>query len=727
MAIESTIVPFSAAGPSRPAGLDTGLLALVQIAAHYRVGADPGALVHELGLAGRRAAGKDLVRAAAIVGLKARLLTGKPADDLKTVPSPAILGMSDGRYFVFFRLPDGTMMLRDPLDAHARRIAMEEICESWGGEIILVARRASLDEVVKRFEFRWFLEAVWRYRRPLSNVLIASFFVQLFALVTPLFFQVVIDKVLVHKSLNTLYVVTAGLVLLGLFDAILQYLRSYALYHTSSRIDVELGASAFSRLLSLPLAYFETRPAGWTVTRLREIETVRTFLTGQALTSLLDLLFTILFVTFLFTYSTTLAIVVVFSIPIYVLVAALIRPLLRDRIKEKFNRSSANQQFLVETVVGAPTLKAAAVEPLMQDQWQDNLAAYVKTSFDAVMLGAVGQNMIQYVNKLTTAMILLFGAQEVISGDMTVGELIAFNMIANQLTTPILRLSQLWQDFQQMQISVERLGDILNCPPEQHAQTVARLPQSEIRGAITFENVAFRYRPGTPEVLKDITLEIPVGQVVGIVGPSGSGKSTLTKLIQRLYLPEQGRITIDGVDIAEVHPAWLRRQIGVVLQENLLFNRTIHDNIALSVPNMSRERVVTVAKLAGADEFIRALPQGYDTRVEERGANLSGGQRQRIAIARALAVNPRVLILDEATSALDYESERIVQANMKEIVRGRTVVVVAHRLAAVRDCDRIIALEDGEITEDGTHEQLLRRRSGLYARLWALQSAAAGG
>jgi subfamily B ATP-binding cassette protein HlyB/CyaB len=726
MATDVANIAFLPGVSARTASLDTGLLSLALAGAHHRIAVDPNALAHELGLAGTRAGSEDLVRAANLVGLKARLIKRMPLERLKTAPRPIVLKMRDSRFFVLNRLADGTDTLRDPLAPIPRPAIFDELAEEWDGEAILVTRQAALSDVVRKFEFRWFLEAVWRYRGPLSHVLIASFFVQLFALVSPLFFQVVVDKVLVHQSTSTLYVVVTALVLIGLFDVGLQYLRSYALYHTSSRVDVELGSQVFSRLMKLPLAYFETRPAGWTVSRLREIETIRQFLTGQALTSSLDLLFTLLFIIFLFTYSVTLTIVVIISIPLYILIAMVIRPVLRDRINEKFNRNATNQQFLVETVVGAPTLKSAAVEPLIQEQWEDKLAGYVKTSFNAVMLGTIGQNAIQYVSKLVTAMIILFGAQEVISGDMTVGELIAFNMIAGQLVQPILRLSQLWQDFQQIQISITRLGDILNCPTELHAGSVARLPQSEIRGAIAFENVVFRYRPGTPEVLKGITLDIPVGQVVGIVGPSGSGKSTMTKLLQRLYIPERGKITVDGIDIAEVHPAWLRRQIGVVLQENLLFNRTIHDNIALSVPGMSRDRVIAVAKLAGADEFIRSLPQGYDTHIEERGANLSGGQRQRVAIARALAVNPRVLILDEATSALDYESERIVQANMKEIVRGRTVVIVAHRLAAVRGCDRIIALEDGMITEDGTHDQLLHRLNGLYSRLWALQTAAAG-
>ena len=392
-------------------------------------------------------------------------------------------------------------------------------------------------------------------------------------------------------------------------------------------------------------------------------------------------------------------------------------------MKEKFNRGAASQQFLVEAVVGVHTIKAAAVEPVMQAQWEEKQAAYVRTAFNATMLAAGGQNAIQYVNRVTMALILMFGARAVMDGDLTVGELIAFNMIAGQTTQPILRLSQIWQDFQQVQVSVERLGDILNAPAEFRPQGRSALPPP--RGNIEFRHVSFRYRPGGQEILKDISLTINQGDVIGIVGPSGSGKSTLAKLIQRLYIAEQGQILLDGADVAQSDPGWLRRHIGVVLQENILFNRSIHENIAFSNPAMHRAQVIAIAKLAGADEFIAKLPQGYDTVVEERGSNLSGGQRQRIAIARALALNPPILIFDEATSALDYESERIIQNNMRHIVRNRTVIIIAHRLAAVRPCNRIYGVDDGRVVESGSHDELLKKPNGLYARLWALQNSQA--
>ena len=551
-------------------------------------------------------------------------------------------------------------------------------------------------------------------------MLAASFVVQLFGLITPLFFQLVIDKVLVHNSTSTLIVIVVGMTVMGLFEGILQYLRTYTLAHTTNRIDVELGRRLFNHLFRLPLSYFETRPTGQTVARVRELENIRNFLTGQGLTSLLDLVFTLIFVAVLLLYSVPLTLIVLVSIPIYVVLAVLIRPLLRDQISEKFNRGARSQQFLVESIIGVQTLKAASVEPLMQVQWEERLASYVETAFGVTMLGTLGQNLIRYVSKITTIVIIFMGAQSVIAGRMTVGELIAFNMIAGQVVQPILRLSQLWQDFQQVQISVERLGDILNAPMERVPSSLASLPPP--KGNIAISHVTFRYRPGAPEILRDLSIDIKAGEVLGIVGPSGSGKSTLTKLVQRLFAPEDGQVLLDGVDIAQLDPGWLRRQIGVVLQENVLFNRTIHENIALANPAMPRSRVIQVADLAGAHGFIASLPQGYDTQIEERGANLSGGQRQRIAIARALATDPRILIFDEATSALDYESERIIQDNMRQIVQGRTVIIIAHRLAAVRGCHRIVALERGRIAEEGSHTELRDKPGGVYARLWALQS-----
>src|SRR6516225_6820928 len=704
--------------------VDQGLLALCQVAGFYRVGADASQLAHKLALHGRTAQSEDLVRAAKLLHLKARILRAPSEQRFKTVPTPALVKLKGGFVILGGRDADGKLRLLHLATRLVRALGYDELVAEWDGEVVLVTRRAGVGIDPRQFGFRWFLPSIWRYRRPLAHVLLASLFVQVFALVNPLFFQIVVDKVLVHKGTSTLVVIAIGMVSLGLFNVVLQYLRAYVLSHTTNRIDVELGAKLFNHLLHLPLSYFETRAAGQTVARVRELETIRAFLTGQGLSSLIDLIFTVVFIAVLFAYSWFLALIVLCSAPLYSIIAILIRPVLREKINQRFNRGAETQQFLVEAVVGMQTLKAAAVEPMTQASWEEKLAAYVRTSFEATLLASFGQNATQYVSMLTMALIIFFGAQAVIAGQMTVGELVAFNMIANQVAQPILRLSQLFQDFQQVRVSVERLGDILNTPVEPAPQNLPILPPP--RGAIELKNISFRYRAGYPEVLSDVSLSIAPGEVVGIVGPSGSGKSTMTKLIQRLYQPERGQILIDGIDIAQVDPTWLRRHIGVVLQENVLFNRTIHENIAFANPAMPRANVIRVAQLAGAHEFIAQLPQGYDTMIEERGANLSGGQRQRIAIARALATNPRILIFDEATSALDYESERSIQQNMREIVKGRTVLIIAHRLAAVRSCDRIISLLQGHIVEQGTHDELVKREKGVYGHLWALQGGQTG-
>jgi subfamily B ATP-binding cassette protein HlyB/CyaB len=708
-------------GPSSQA-VHTGLRALCGIAAYYRIAADPAHLVKELALSDAEAGHRDLVRAAKIIGLKARIVENPSAERLAGAPVPAILRLKTGGYCIFGgETASGDFRIVDPVTRAAREMSLDELRAETDPILLLVARHFRGAGINPRtFGFLWFAPSLWRYRKPLAHVLIASFFVQIFALVSPLFFQVVIDKVLTHRGYSTLFVLVGGLALIGLFDVALQYLRAYALSHTTNRIDVELGQRLFRHLTRLPVSYFETRPTGQTVARVRELETIRAFLTGQGLFSALDLFFTFVFIAVLFAYSWKLTLIVLATIPLYLIIAALTRPLLRERLNEKFNRGAESQQFLVEAIVGMQTIKAAAVEPVVSKQWEERLAAYVRSAFGTAMLGAKGQNAIQYVSKLSTAALLLFGAKAVIDGELSVGELVAFNMIAGQVAQPVLRLSQLWQDFQQVQVSVERLGDILNSPEEPTPALRAQLPPP--RGKVEFRNVTFRYRPDTPQVLKQISLRIAPGKVIGIVGPSGSGKSTLTKLVQRFYIPEEGQVLLDDADLAQVDPSWLRSHIGVVLQENLLFNRTIHDNIALANPAMPRAQVMAIARLAGADEFIGKLPQGYDTMIEERGANLSGGQRQRIAIARALATNPPILIFDEATSALDYESERIIQRNMRHIVQNRTVFIIAHRLAAVRDCDMIIGMIDGRLVEAGTHDELLKNPQGLYARLWAMQS-----
>ena len=697
----------------RAGELDTGAHCLAMIARFHEIAADPAQLAHEHAPGAAAMDVRGLVRAARGIGLKSRVGILKRRR-LHKAPLPAIAEARDGGFFILARADTERALIQAP-GRRPETLGLEALSELWTGRVVLVARRAGLAGEARRFDITWFIPAIVKYRRMFAEVLVASFFLQLFGLVTPLFFQVIIDKVLVHRGLTTLDVLVIGLLAVTLFDVVLGGLRTYIFSHTTSRVDVELGARLFRHLMALPIAYFEARQVGQTVARVRELENIRSFLTGSALTVVIDLFFTFVFFAVMFHISATLTWVVLGSLPFHAALSAGITPGLRRRIEERFQRGAANHAFLVEAVSGVETLKAMAVEPQMRQRWEEQLAAYVRASFRTVMLGTFGSQTVSLIGKAVTALILWFGAQAVIAGEMTVGMLVAFNMLAGQVVQPIMRLAQLWQDFQQFSISLARLGDVLNAPPElARRDSAPSLPA--IRGDIRLEGVTFRYRADGPEVLRDVSAHIGPGQIVGIVGRSGSGKSTFVKLVQRLHVPERGRVLVDGVDLALADPAWLRRQIGVVLQENVLFSRSVRENIALADPGLSMTRIETAARLSGAHEFILELPEGYDTVLGERGASLSGGQRQRIAIARAVVTDPRILIFDEATSALDYESERIVQDNMREICRGRTVLIIAHRLTAVRLADRILVVDRGAIVEDGNHEALVSR-GGLYAAL----------
>jgi ATP-binding cassette, subfamily B, bacterial HlyB/CyaB len=696
---------------------DPGLAALVMLLRFHGVGADGDQIRHQFGTAAIGV--PEMLRCAKDFGLKAR--ARKSAwHRLAGTPMPVIAALSDGGFLILGKIAEEKVLVQFPLSPRPQAMTRGEFEAIWDGCLVLMARRARLSDLTRRFDITWFLGAIAKYRHQLGEVLIASFFLQIFALVSPLFFQVVIDKVLVHRSMSTLDVLIIGLVTISLFEATLGTLRTYLFAHTTNRIDVELGARLFRHLISLPIAYFQARRAGDSVARVRELENIRNFLTSSALTLVIDLIFTVAFLAVMFYYAPFLTWVVLASFPAYIAISAGATPLFRRRLDEKFRRGAENQAFLVEAVSGVETLKAMAVEPQMQRRWEEQLAGYIAASFRVLSLGNTASQAVQLVNKLVIAAILYFGAQLVIGGSLTVGELVAFNMLAGRVSMPVLRLAQMWQDFHQARLSVARLGDILNSTPEP-VYNPGRAALPAIRGEIAFEHVSFRYRIDGPEVLHDISFSVAPGQVVGVVGSSGSGKSTLAKLMQRLYVPESGRVLVDGIDLAVVDPAWLRRQIGVVLQENVLFNCTVRENIALADPAMPMERVIAAAELAGAHEFILEMPEAYDTIIGERGSSLSGGQRQRIAIARALVMDPRILIFDEATSALDYESERVIQQNMRQIAEGRTVIIIAHRLSTVRLSNRIITIDRGRLVEDGTHDELVRT-GGRYASLHRLQA-----
>jgi subfamily B ATP-binding cassette protein HlyB/CyaB len=696
---------------------DPGLSVLVALLGFHGIGADAQQLRHRFGT--HQIGAQDMLRCAKELGLKARAYRTS-WERLATTPLPGIAALRDGSFLLLGKIGGDEAVVQLPTEPRPRLMKRAELEAVWDGQLILMTRRAGLLDLSRRFDISWFLGAIHKYRHVLGRVLVASFFLQLFALVSPLFFQVVIDKVLVHRSLSTLDVLVLGLVAISVFETVLGILRTYVFAHTTNRIDVELGARLFRHLLALPIAYFQARRVGDSVARVRELENIRNFLTSSALTLIIDLFFTFVFLAVMFIYSPFLTLLVLGSFPFYIGISALATPLFRRRLDEKFERGAENQAFLVESITGIETLKSMAVEPQMQRRWEEQLASYVTASFRVLSLNNIASQLVQLINKLVIAGVLYYGAKLVIDGALTVGELVAFNILAGRVSAPVLRLAQIWQDFHQARLSVARLGDILNTVPEPtYSSGQTALPA--IRGDVVFDHVTFRYRIDGPEVLHDVSFRVPAGQVIGIVGPSGSGKSTLAKLIQRLYVPESGRVIVDGIDLNVVDPAWLRRQVGVVLQENVLFNRSVRDNIALADPAMPIDRIIAAAQLAGAHEFILELPNGYDTILGERGSSLSGGQRQRVAIARALVLNPRILIFDEATSALDYESERVIQQNMALIAKGRTVFIIAHRLSTVRRTDRIMTIDRGRLVEDGTHDELINT-GGRYASLHRLQA-----
>lgn len=698
--------------------VDSGLACLLLLARFHGIPADPDQISHEYGEPNLVFGVRQIMLAAKKMGLQVKKITTNP-ERLDRTPLPALMITTAGEFCVLAKADQDKFLIHDPKVDRPQVLNREELLERWSGELILFASRASVAGNLAKFDFTWFVPAIVKYRRLFGEILLVSFVINLFALITPLFFQVVMDKVLVHQGLTTLDVIAIGLLAVSIFEVVLSGLRTYVFSHTTSRVDVELGARIFRHLLALPMSYFQARRVGDSVARVRELENIRSFLTGNAITVVLDVFFAVVFIAVMLLYSGWLTLIVLASLPLYALVSLFITPLLRARLHEKFNRGAENQAFLVESIAGIDTLKSMAVEPQMTRRWDNQLAHYVSASFRANTLSTIAHESVNLIGKLVVVGTLWLGARLVIDGQLTVGQLIAFNMLAGRVAQPIMRLAQLWTDFQQVGISVQRLGDILNTRTELPTDNRSGMPR--LNGRIEFDEVRFRYRPDAQEVLCGVSLAIQPGEVIGIVGRSGSGKSTLTRLVQRLFVPERGRVLIDGIDLAQVDTASLRRQIGVVLQENVLFNRSIRENIALSDPGAPLEKVIASAKLAGAHDFILELQDGYDTLVGEHGSTLSGGQRQRIAIARALMGDPRILIFDEATSALDYESERVIQDNMQAICQGRTVIIIAHRLSAVRRASRIVVMERGQIVEVGSHAELTSRETGHYARLLELQ------
>tara|TARA_R110001606_G_scaffold173508_1_gene319803 strand:+ start:57 stop:1964 length:1908 start_codon:yes stop_codon:yes gene_type:complete len=617
-----------------------------------------------------------------------------------------------GDFVILARVTDEQALIQRPDSMTPEILTHDTLKAQWSGEVV------SLQDVKQRFDISWFIPEFIRHRKLIGEVLLFSLMLQVLALATPLFFQLVMDKVMVHRALSTLDVLVFILLVVGIFEIVLKGLRDYLFAHTSNRIDINLGIKLFRHMLGLPLLYFKHRQVGAIITRIQELDSIRDFLTGSMLTLCVDVVFTLVFFVVMFWLSPILTYLVLASLPFYFLLARYSTSPLQASIERQFQTEAMNTSFLNETVSGAETIKSLAVEPRMQRRWESQTADMVVASFKTQTLNSLVNHGVILLQKVTSVSIIWVGSNQVMELELTIGQLIAFNMMASHVSQPIAKLIELWQQFVRARVAVDKLADMLNIPVEQSLGSM--VPAKPLVGQLQFKQLVFSYQPDHSPVIQELDLTIHPGEMIGIVGPSGSGKSTLTKLIQKLYIPDSGDIQIDGMSLQSLDPNYLRRQIGVVLQESYLFNRSVRHNIAIKDPTVSLDEIISAAKLAGAHEFILQLPRGYDTILAEGGSSLSGGQRQRIAIVRALMANPKILIFDEATSALDDESQALILDNMDDISRGRTVITIAHRLSTVRNCDRIIVMEKGRITESGKHDQLVKGE-GCYSRLWQLQ------
>lgn len=657
------------------------------------------------------------------LGFTAKRVSGT-LSALANAPLPVLAPTTSGEMVLVGRVSDTVLVQR--AGAKAVAVSAAEFAADFAGAWIeaspsvasvTATADAASGAAASQFNVGWFWQAIGKYKAELAQVLLASFFVQIFALVTPLAFQVVIDKVLTHRSQSTLVVMLVALAGVALFEAVLSGLRHYLLTHTTQRVDVELGARLFQHLMRLPMSFFQSRRAGDIIAATRELETARNFLTGQALTAWLDLVFALVFLAVMFYYSPLLTLIVVVFLPIFFGASYIVSPLLRKKLEDKFALGADNQAFLVETVGAMETLKSQAVEASWQRRWEERLVRFAVSSFESGHTGNWTNQLTNLASKALTVILLGVGAMQVIDGNLTVGGLIAFNMLSGRVNAPIIKLSTLWQEVQQMRVAIKRLATIMDATPEPGfaSDGAGRRP---LQGQVSFDRVSFAYQANGVQVLSDVSFSVPAGEVIGVVGVSGAGKTTLIRLLQRLYIATSGRVFIDGIDLSTVDATWLRRQIGVVSQDCALLNLSVRDNIAISNPELSLQDVMAAAELAGAHDFVNVLPQGYDTVIGERGSLLSGGQRARIAIARALVTNPRLLLLDEATASLDYESERVIHDNLEKICAGRTVFIVAHRLSTLRLADRILVLDNGQLVEQGHHIELIAQPAGKYRALF---------
>jgi ATP-binding cassette subfamily B protein len=661
---------------------------------------------------------------AELMGLKGQLLT-VPSKAIAQIPTPALISWQDS-FAIIYQVSDREIVLGIPEQGIVTK-KMSQFTDIWeggdgnSGQVLLL--QPNKDTPKEKFGLSWFLPSLKRFRGTLITVFIASFFVQLLGLANPLITQVIIDKVIIQNAPATLNTLGVLLITISVFEAILGALRTYLFVNTTNRIDLTLGSETIDHLVRLPLRYFEKRSVGELSSRIAELENIRQFLTGTALTVVLDAIFSVIYIIVMIWYSWLLTIVALGTVPLFGLLTVIVAPIIRTQLRTKAEQNASTQSYLVEVISGIQTVKAQNIELKSRWEWQRRYSRYVSAGFKTVITSTSAGSTSQFLNQFSNLLLLWVGAFLVLGNQLTLGGLIAFRIIAGYTTTPLLRLIQLWQNFQETALSLERLSDIINYPQEQEESCRRNIPMPAIAGNVRYENVNFRFVSNGSLQLNNVSLEVPAGKFVGVVGASGAGKSTLTKLLSRLYEPESGRILIDDYDVSKVELYSLRRQIGVVLQDTLLFDGTVQENIALTNPEASPEEIIDAARAACAHDFIMQLPQGYESRVGERGAALSGGQRQRIAIARTVLQKPQLLILDEATSALDYNTERLVCSNLAEEFQGRTVFFITHRLATIHNADLILVMDSGRVAEQGTHNELMALKERYYT-LYRQQEAA---
>ena len=705
--------------------MHTSLQCLALVARHHGVDLSPERLMHDYAIGDEPVSVPRLLRIAQDAGFRAKHST-LSWQELQRLGQacPVLAKLENGNWVIIAGMqgtPDGPVVrVLDPL-AHkpeALLLTERQFSPAWTGIVIFMKRKFRLTDEEQPFGFRWFLPELIRQRSLFRDVAIAALILYGLGLISPIFFQLVIDKVLVHEAYSTLLVLTIGIVVALIFDAIFTFLRRYLLLYATNKIDVRVASRTFGHLLRLPIGLFEQGPAGVLVKHMQQTSRIREFLTGRLFITFLDGLSLLVFIPVLLLYSVKLTLVVLgFTLLVGLVVLSLVGPFQR-RLKTLYEAEGQRQALLVETIHGMQTVKSLAMEPRQRKAWDDRSAQLTSVRFRVDKISTVAQALTGLLEKLMTVAIVALGALDVFSGAMTIGALVAFNMLAGRVSGPLVQIVTMVHEYQEVALSVRMLGEIMNQRPERAEQQ--RGVQPQLKGQIEFEGVTFRYGPDGAPALDGVSFTIAEGSIVGIVGRSGSGKTTLTRIIQGLYPVQEGIVRIDGFDLREIDLVHLRRSVGVVLQESFLFRGTIAENISATKPDATVDEIIAAARMAGAEEFISRLPRGLDTVLEEGATNLSGGQRQRISIARALITNPKILILDEATSALDPDSEAIVRENLRQIAEGRTLIIVSHRLSTLVDADAIMVIDRGRIAEIGKHEHLVTN-CVPYRHLWNQQ------